>query len=174
MGYNGTGKSTFCRKMVDHAVKSGRRALIVTPHDMEWQDIPFLNTETDEIKTFTGIRRIIYDDGTLDFLVNYRRGVLVFDDCRVYLKSNTNPQIHRLLISRRQQMLDLIAVGHGFTEVPPKFFTFSSEIILFKTLDNIAKRKDVIKDFEKMVKAQYSVNEMAVTKPHHYEIIKQD
>jgi len=97
---------------------------------------------------------------------------MVFDDCRAYLKAATTDAIHQLLVRRRQRMVDVIAVGHGFTEVPPVFFTFATDIILFRTADNIIRRKDCLKDFDIMVAAQRRVNQKAQSDPHYFEVIK--
>ena len=68
-------------------------------------------------------------------------------------------------------MIDIIACGHGFTEVPPKMFTFATHYALFKTIDNIERRKNVIQNFEVMKEAQARINQKAQTDPHYYEII---
>ena len=40
LGTNGTGKTTMLRNILQ---KSGQRALIVTPDDVEWTDLPVNN-----------------------------------------------------------------------------------------------------------------------------------
>ena len=155
--------------------KTDGRALVVTPDDIEWPSLEFVHDRFPErIAWYKGARKIIYFDGLLPIIAdNYRKGLLIFDDCRAYLTASLDLDLHNLLIRRRQKSIDIIAVGHGFTEIPPKFFTFASEIVLFKTIDNIQKRKNVIKDFDLMAQAQAEVNEKALTNPHHYQIIKQ-
>jgi len=69
-------------------------------------------------------------------------------------------------------MLDIFAVGHGFNEVPPVFFTFCSDIFLFRTTDNIARRKNCLQNFELMEKAQAEVNQKAIKSPHFFKYIK--
>jgi len=175
IGTNGTGKSTFAKKMLLAELKKpDGRALIVTPHDMEWQQIPMVHEKFPQhIEKYVKARRMIFqDEQDLEYILKYfSRGLLIFDDCRAYFKSSLDAHLHRLLISRRQLMMDIIAVGHGFTEVPPKFFTFATHLVLFRTTDNIARRKDVLRDFEAMEQAQQRVNQAAIQNPHHYEII---
>lgn len=173
LGYNGTGKSTFVKKLIESYQKTNRRVLICTPHDVEWLEFSEVKTDK-EITNFKGVRRkIIFDLSDLEnILLHYRKGLLIFDDCRVYLNSSTSQIIRKLMIERRQKMLDLAAVGHGFTEVPPTFFTFASELVLFKTNDNIRKRKDVINEFEKLEIQKNEIDKMAIEKPHYYRIIK--
>lgn len=176
LGYNGTGKTTLVKKTVLNELRHNRRALIVTPDDAEWQTIEAVHPKWPErIKNYVGARRIIYYNGLLPIITeNYRNGLLIFDDCRAYLTASLDMDLHNLMIRRRQKMIDIIAVGHGFTEVPPKFFTFASHIILFRTIDNIERRKNVLRDFAEMKAAQEAVNHIAETQnPYHYQIINQ-
>ncbi len=187
LGFNGTGKTTLVKKIVLNEAQKGKRSLVIIPDDMEWQTIQYVHHKhTHHIETYTRARKMVFyqpsiteakkigEKNTLEIIKDhYSNGLLVFDDCRAYFDSLTPRLLHELLIRRRQKMLDIIAIGHGFTEVPPTFFTFASEIILFKTQDNIERRKNVIKDFEKMKAAQIQVNKMAETNPHAYKIIKQ-
>jgi len=173
VGTNGTGKSTLCAKLVERTVLAGGRALIVMPDDREWSGVSQL--KEGELNRFKRIRKIVFDpESTLDVLVNYKHGLLVFDDCRAYVPSSLAAQMHELLIRRRQNDVNIIAVGHGFTEVPPKFFTFATEIVIFKTVDNILKRKDCINDWTAMAYAVQYVNKVAGEgKPHFYKVVKQ-
>jgi len=176
IGYNGTGKSTVLKKLIINELKKeDGRALLVTPDDIEFPSVEYVHPRFPErIAWYKGVRKIIYYPGLLQIIAdNFRHGLLAFDDCRAYLTASLEMDLHNLLIRRRQKSIDIVAVGHGFTEIPPKFFTFCSEIILFKTIDNIEKRKNVLKDFETMKQAQDRVNEKAVNNPHYFEIIKQ-
>lgn len=176
IGYNGTGKSTVLRKLIINELKKpDGRALIVTPDDIEFPTIEFVHPNWPErIKSYKGVRKIVYFPGLLDIIKdNFRGGLLAFDDCRAYLGAGTEMELHNLLIRRRQKSIDIVAVGHGFTEIPPKFFTFASEIVLFKTADKIDRRKNVIKDFEYMKQQQAEVNREALKNPYHYVILKQ-
>lgn len=175
LGTNGTGKTTFVKKLViSELKKKDSHILIVVPDDMEWNTIEFVHPHFPErIERYVGARKIIYFDGLLDIIrERFRNGLLVFDDCRAYFTAALDRDLHSLLIRRRQQMIDIVAVGHGFSEVPPKMFTFSTHIVLFNTLDNIAGRKNVIRNYEEMAAAQTRVNAKASTEPHYFEIIK--
>lgn len=173
IGTNGTGKTTFLKKTVTKMLQNQRRGLIVTPHDMEWESVPLVHDRLKHhIATYTGARRVIWEDGLLPIITeNFKNGFLIFDDCRAYLNANTDRDLHRLLISRRQRDIDIFAVGHGFTEIPRKFFTFATTFVLFKTLDNIDQRKNSIIQFDQIKQAQAEVNEKAITNPYHYQII---
>jgi len=173
LGANGTGKTTVLQQIL---TQSNEKSLVITPDDAEWRNYQEVELKQPDDFLYTGIRRHIFNPakktGTLDRIHLFKMGKLVFDDCRSYLEAGTDIRIRNVLIRRRQRMVDVFAVGHGFTEVPPVFFTFATDIILFRTADNITRRKDCLKDFDKMVEAQRRVNEKAKKDPHYFEIIK--
>ena len=175
LGTNGTGKTTFVKKLVLNEIrKKDSHVLVVVPDDIEWNTLPDVHPKfLNRIENYVGARKIIYYPGLIDNIrENFRNGLVVFDDCRAYFDASLDSALHALLIRRRQQMIDIIAVGHGFTEVPPKMFTFATHYALFKTIDNVDRRKNVIQNFEQMKQAQQRVNLKALTQQHHYEIIK--
>lgn len=174
LGLPGTGKTTMLKKLVITMARQGRRTLIVTPHDMEWETVPPVSLHhPHRMFDYKGARRIIYTDDTFaHILEHYRSGLLILDDCRHYLRDGLDRHTHQLLISCRQIDIDLFAVGHGFREVPPKFFTFATHFFLFRTADNITERKRVILNFDRMVQAQQRINTIAAENPYYYEIIE--
>jgi len=188
LGTNGCGKSTLLKKMVLAEIKKpDSHALIVTRHLNEWLTIPevhgrFRWRAGDYVKA----RRIIFRDGDLQYISeNFNNGMCLFDDCRMYLHSSTEQELLDMLIGSRQRGVDIVAVGHGFTQVPPAFFTFATRVILFQTRDNIERRRDCILNFDEMKDAQLRINARATdtTTAHtpskkiadnrfYYEIIK--
>ena len=175
LGANGTGKTTLLEGII---ARSGQRALVVTPDDIEWRQYEETQLASPADFQYQGVRRHVFDParrgGTLDRLEYFRRGILVFDDCRAYLRSSTDDRVRQLIIRRRQRMVDVMAVGHGFNEVPPVFFTFASEIILFRTTDNVARRRDCLRDYPRMAAAQARVNRRAAREPHYFEVIRNE
>jgi ABC-type sugar transport system ATPase subunit len=173
LGANGTGKTTILKNILN---QSHDKSLVIAPDVIGWEGYPEVDLDRADDFLGAGIRTHIFDDrkkgGTLDKIEYFKKGNLVFDDCRAYFTDKTDSRIHKLIIRRRQRMVDIFAVGHGFNEVPPKFFTFATEIILFRTTDNIARRKNCLKDFNVMVKAQERVNRMAKKNPHYFEVVK--
>jgi len=175
LGFNGTGKTTLLKKLVLNELKKpDSHILIVTPDDLEWYNIPDVwEKRPERVSRYVGARKLIYYDGCLKTIQeNFRSGLLIFDDCRAYLTANTEMDLHNLFIRRRQKGIDIIAVGHGFTEVPPKFFTFASDLILFRTMDNIERRRQVIRNYDEVEAAQLRINEKALSNPYENEIIK--
>lgn len=177
MGTNGTGKTTFVKKLVINELKKPEsHVLVVVPDDMEWNALEYVNSRFPQrIEWYKGARKIIYFDGLLPIIrENFRNGLIIFDDCRAYWNKQNAVEgdLHSLLIRRRQQMIDIVAVGHGFTEIPPKMYTFATHYALFKTIDNIERRKNVIQNFDELKAAQLRINEKAAADPHYFEIIK--
>lgn len=178
LGTNGTGKSTIVRNILDGC--NAKKALIVTNHIEEWRDIPEVTLGQREDFTFAGIRKTrcfqpTKDDiGTLAKLRYFRKGIVIFDDARLYMKdAKTDNLIEDLMISYRQQELDIFVVAHGFTKVRPVFYSYVSNIILFKTLDSVAYRKmELGENYQKIVETQTRVNKNAEKEPHYYEWVK--
>ena len=69
-------------------------------------------------------------------------------------------------------MRDVVIVGHGFTDIPPQYFTYTTKFILFKTTDNMIKRKNTISNFEAAQKVVERVNRKAMSNPHYKEALK--
>lgn len=185
LGFNGTGKTTFLRqlflRMLSATQERGGRLkiLIVTPDDTEWQEFPENALATPDDYIFDGIQRHIWQDivgedkhYSLERIAMFTNGIVVFDDCKVYFGDNLPQEIVNLFVRRRQRSLDVFFVGHGFTTIPPKAFTYYSDAILFRTVDNIDRRKNCINNFEYFKRMQAEVNRKAVKQPHYHIRIK--
>lgn len=180
LGFNGTGKSTLTRAIIERYVsKPGRKALIITPDSAEWTQFAETQLQKPSDFDFEGVRRYIWtfikqeDQAAMERLRDcYFDGFLAFDDCRSYLTANTNDWLKYLYIRRRQKMIDLLMIAHGFTDVPPQAFTNCTDLFLFKTVDNIVRRKNELRNLDSLMEAQARINEIAETNPHYYELIK--
>lgn len=160
LGTNGTGKTSLIEKFIN-AEKN--HSLVVNPDDRDWHQLPLIVDLNLINWEYPNARRYIWD-GPEDLSVisrKFHNGSLILEDCRSYLKANLSEELRRLFIRRRQNKVDIIVAAHGFTDVPPKFFTYCTEIVLFLTLDNINSRKDVIRNFDELKKIQTFVNEQA-------------
>ena len=178
IGAPGTGKTTLLHRIL---AQSGQKTLVITPYMNEWIETDSngeeLYPELVDLKPsnlyFTGIRRHVFRPKyTLDKLSNFRRGIIVFDDCRGYFKANLDEKIHALLLGTRQNMMDVFAVAHGFREVPPVFFTFATDYILFRTEDNLDRRASDVRCIDKVREMQELVNRRSVQNPFAYEWFK--
>lgn len=179
LGYNGTGKTTLARKIIEaYTAEPGTKALIVTPDASEWTNYEETMLARPADFNFTGIRRYIWtfirknDLAAMERLRSwYFDGILTFDDCRSYLTASTNDWLKYLYIRRRQKMIDLMLITHGFTDVPPQAFTNCSDLFLFRTVDNIERRKDELINLDEMIAAQARVNRKAEKNKFYFERI---
>ena len=185
LGFNGTGKTTFIRETLEELLQryrsTGRRlkVLIVTPDDTEWQDYPENTLETPDDYVYEGIQRHVWMDEycgekkySLNRISKFNSGIIVFDDCKVYFGDILPQEIINLFVRRRQRSLDVFFVGHGFTTIPPRAFTYYSDAFLFRTVDNIDRRKDCINNFEYFKRCQIEVNEKAKRNPYYHMRIR--
>ena len=148
VGINGTGKTSLLKEVITQMNNSGHRILIVTPDALEWRDVPTISNKLKHhIKTYVGMRRIVYYDNCLEDVQKYfSNGVLVLDDARDYIKAQTDSVMRWLKLRRRQSGIDLFAVFHGLSQVPPEFFTFTSQMWLFYTTDNLKRRSECLEE----------------------------
>lgn len=176
VGKPGTGKTTVLRSILRECLKSGRRALIVTPHENEWCDVAMVHPKLQHhIRTYRGARRIICH-GEKNILENIKRnfvnGFLIFDDCKAYIRPSDRVYMEQFLLALRQKDVDFACCGHGFTTIPPVFYTFATEFFIFATTDNPKKRKDDVMNYDEVEKTVNRVNQKALSNKHYYEIIK--
>ncbi len=185
LGFNGTGKTTFLRNMLEELLQRSRdmgrrlKVLIVTPDDTEWQDYPENMLESPDDYIYEGIQRHVWMDSSgdekhysLTRISMFNSGIIVFDDCKVYFGDILPQEIINLFVRRRQRSLDVFFVGHGFTTIPPRAFTYYSDAFLFRTVDNIDRRKDCINNFDYFKRCQAEVNQKAKNNPYYHKRIR--
>ena len=174
IGTNHSGKTTLVKKIINDDFKAnGRRVLIVLYDDLEFDGFNWVEPEFLEKLNFQGARKVIFYRGLLrNIIENFNDGLIIFHDCALFFRNNSNiPDLHSLLIRCRQKMIDMVAVGHAFSELPPKLFIFTTQFTLFRTIGNIKKRRKVIQNFEELKAAQLRINEKARTQPHYFETL---
>lgn len=173
VGTNFTGKTTLVKKYISEELESKRnRVLIVVPDQLEFNSIEWIKPEFPQTLEFNGARKIIYKQGIISILKeNFKNGLLILEDSGAYLSKKERIEIIGLLIRGRQNLIDIIATGHGFAELSPVFFKFCTHIALFKTIDNIRCRKDQIPNYEAIKEAQQRINNNAIEYPHYYETL---
>jgi ABC-type oligopeptide transport system ATPase subunit len=171
IGRNGTGKSTFCEKLVKGM---GARALAVTYNGMPkiWRPYPEVDITHKKKMTFKkGIRQVIaarYEEGRNKNKVfhyvykHYRDGVIIWDDCRGYIGSavDTNQAFRQLLLDFRHKMLDMIFVVHSPTDVPPRVWGFTTTVWVGATDALVNKSQVKTSSADEIIAAQQYVNKV--------------
>lgn len=163
VGTNGTGKTTVLRSLVN----SQRRLLVVDPDGMEWSDLPELKAQQVRMMSPTAKARVVGPSPEeLECLIDYSNGNLVLDDCRYYVKSRIEESVRKTLVRRRQKSIDVYAVAHSLSEVPPTFWVFCTHLILFKTRDNTSRVKQNIPKYQELERVH--IPEINKHPNHHY------
>lgn len=169
-GKNGTGKSYFCKQIVE---AMGDKALIITYAGMPkiWENVPVLDaSKPSEWREWeTGIKQVIaadYEEGRTGNNIfeliykYYRKGVVVFDDCREYIASNRitdYPFLKKLLSSFRHLELDMFFVMHAPTDVPPQVWMYTTTTWVGHT-NKVIKPSDLrIGNAEEIIQAQEKI-----------------
>jgi hypothetical protein len=179
VGTNGTGKTTFSKELVAGELrKPNGHALIITPDEIEWNNVPEVNMNFPErISRYVGARRIVAcDDDIEQHLINikqyFRNGLIIFDDSRGYFTDKPPRILRQFLVRRRQLTSDILVIGHGFSQIQPAFFSYATHIALFNTPDPVSTRKERFYDIKKWEAIQNRINTNALTDPHYKEIHK--
>ena len=176
VGINGTGKTTAMKKIIEKTVGEKNRCLVVTPDPAEWKSLDIVSGR--RLASFSGLKKMIYYKGCMEEIQQYySNGILVMDDARVYIHAQSDDFMQWLQIRRRQVGVDIFAMFHGLTQIPPVFFTFATNIFLFYTKDNIKRRAGIVdeSDFEEIAAAQKRIaKRVAAGDMYAYEIIYLD
>lgn len=152
--------------------------LFVQPQPDNWTD----RTKEADIKkrdkcAYVGIKHHLYrcDEDFRHIYNNFHNAMICLDDCRTYVPANFEYSNVRLfLLRRRQRMLDVIFTAHGFSEIPPKLFTFITDYIIMPVNDTPQKRKDCLSPemLSILTKTVAEVNEKGKTDIHYNKWIK--
>lgn len=166
LGYNGTGKSTFAKQLLLKELEKDNRALVITPDPVEWQNLTEIDIK--DVKRFKGAAKIVYSEEVLQAVFNdFRNGLLIMDDYRVFdINANSKEAaiMKNFFRRKRQKMLDIAVVAHGFTEVvPTALFTLTDYYVLFETKDSIKKLKEYLLNYEILKKHQEEINKISPT-----------
>lgn len=168
LGTRGTGKSTYAEQIA----KTSPRALMVVPTFDDWAEkLPECKCRKRSDFDYTGVRCRVYENEN-DFKAIYAHlhdAVLVLDDPRAYIGSNfDHSALKKIIIVSRKMMLDVVFVAHGFRDIPPVLFTFTTNYVLFNVMDEPKLRKNYIPadTLERIERALATVRAQAKTNPY--------
>lgn len=174
VGAQRTGKTTFAKKLADEYLK---KVLVVCPDDMEpaWYKYKLISPN-DIIGLKSGRSRVIYDPRDTNFLRtivdNYKGGLLIWDDAKVYFNTHARVfELEAMLARRRQFNLDIMFMYHGFSTIPALLWTYSTHLALFRTNDAFQRSANKTLNYDEMVKFLDEIKSRAQTDPHVHKII---
>lgn len=148
VGKPNTGKSTAAVTLM----KAAGTGLFVLPQADNWSQITLpCNISDHNACVYEGIKHHIYNtDEDFDLIYNnFHNAMICLDDTRAYVKANfEHSNVRKFLMRRRQRMLDVCFMAHGFCEIPPKLFTFITDYVIFPISDSPAYRKKEITDID--------------------------
>ena len=178
IGTNGTGKSTFMKKIMDEHPKD---VLLLMDDDSEDMFDYLSEIKPEQIPLFTGKAVCFAGDtkkekeSTFDYIYKgfgkkgeeFKGGLLAIDDAMTIL-STRDEFVMRIFKKRRQRKLDIIINCHGASEYPISLFRNTTHFVICKTTDSydqITKRmnKELAESF---IKAINYVNKKAETNPY--------
>ena len=169
VGTNGTGKTTLLRNLLEGLNR--KKTLIVEPDGYEWRDVKEIDYSEIPTMSDKSAKGLAPDEQQIEELIYFQNGNLVLDDCRYYAGKRLQNAIRKVLIRRRQNSVDIFAVAHGTSEIPPDFYTFATHLILFKTNDSLQRLRGTM-DRDRIEKIGYIRNEINQhPSHHHYKII---
>lgn len=169
VGKPGTGKSTLG---VDLMCRAGCGLFVQPTPDDFTERMKRCNIEDRNSCDYLGVKYHIFrhDNDFNSIYRNFHEAFILFDDARVYIPANFEYSCVRdFLLRRRQKMLDVCFTAHGFSEIPPKLFTFITDYIIMNINDTPLCRKKDIRNpviVEKLCRAVEQVKKQAQTNPH--------
>lgn len=126
----GTGKSTKAEAMAKKL--SPNKVLVVTYNGEPkiWRKLKKVKADKKGLSFEKGWRHVQYADLEEETLQNiykyYRNGLVIFDDCLLYLKSDWRHTkgLKELVINHRHIMLDMFFIAHSPNQIPPQVWAF--------------------------------------------------
>lgn len=164
-GSTGTGKSTLCKTFADKYLNN-RRKLVVTYTNKHkiWQPIKKIKATPEDLQFESGWRHILYGKegkDTLPMIVeHFRDGVVVLDDCKMYIKSDWEhtPGLKDLTVDHRPMGLDLMFVAHAPRQIPPNVWPFLHWAFIMRSPTVIKQSEVNVDELEKFQQLQKIVN----------------
>lgn len=160
-GAQGTGKSLMSLKFIKLtlASKFEKNYFILCPDDDEtlFQKFPVIKPED-----LPRSGKIIFDEDDENFFITIKQraihGIMVIDDGQFFVSNQKNEQFEKMIQRARQKNLDIIFSCHGMTNVPRRFWTFFTDLILFYTSDSLDIARANIPDIDEKKQWQTEVN----------------
>lgn len=167
-GAQGCGKTHTSLEFAAITLQNNKRVLILCPDNDETLIQRFPEVKIHQLTTFTKIGFLVADFKDKFFYekianekTGFRNGLFIIDDGKSFTINSRNEDFVDMIRRARQRNLDVIFSCHGMTDVPPSFWTFFTDMILFYTSDNLKKSSYSIPNMEEKIEYQQRVNDTA-------------
>lgn len=123
IGMTGQGKSGFVKKMI------AGRACHVFDVQNEYSDLSLNFMAARSRNTSLNEKQFIKE------CLQRTNSVLVFEEATGFFEGRLQPEVRRIVLSKRHTKNVLIFCFHSISSVPPRLMQFTNIVVLFKTLD---------------------------------------
>jgi Cdc6-like AAA superfamily ATPase len=164
-GRNGTGKSTFVRKITDQL---NERTLVLTYAGLPkiWHDVKGIDpANAKEMKSFKGYRQVVYiqyEEKTWEHIYNnFKNGVLILDDSKEYIPDSLQHLefFKRLMSSYRHRMLDVFLIVHSSGGIPKGAWQNATHAFVGSTASAVRRNLPVVA-LDELIQAQKEINRL--------------
>lgn len=174
VGYPRTGKTTHVKRLIIKAGQNKGVLIYDINNEAAYKEFPVITLEQLKKWKGTGIYRLFSDDDQAVLAAIYDHAyncMVVFEDATAYIKPNVQPEIKKLLVSRRHRNLDLLFTFHSLNRVPKLLYEMTNYLVMGKTSDGIENGGTLQKvpNYELVKAAWLRVQDHADR--YHYEII---
>lgn len=98
-------------------------------------------------------------------LMNLYNALVIYEDATKFFDTNQlPPDLKKYVVDTKQKNVDMLLLFHGYTFCPPKLFRLADELIIMKTKDSPAHRRNDIPNFDYVMKCHEAV--MQSPDPH--------
>lgn len=136
VGMTGQGKTKFCKDMI-----KGKNCFVFDVQN-EYTELP--------VSSFSKRGRDISlkEKEFIKKCSQKKDTICVFEEATGFFEGKTEPELRRIVLSKRHTGNIFIFNFHSLSSVPPRLMQFANFVILFRTLDE---EKDVRKKFPSLV-----------------------
>lgn len=166
-GTTGTGKSYKAREIAKKLGGNGK-VLVITYNGSgdTWDDCKKIEPTEKALSFKKGWRKIHFVEheselNPLEEIYNYyRNGVLILDDCSLYMQSNwsSTKGLKQICVDHRFNGLDIIFIGHSPMHIPRQCWAYIKASFIFKCTSKLEKSSMPLDNFEAFLEKQNYVN----------------
>ena len=128
------------KKLIETAGQTKGVLIYDINNEEKYREYPVISLEQLKRWKGTGIYRLFSDDDKAVLAAIYLYAyncMVVFEDATAYINPIVQPEIRKMLVSRRHRNLDLVFTFHSLNRVPKMLYEMTNYLVLGKTNDGI-------------------------------------